>query len=90
MARTRRNELLALAGVAVATFHAACGEPSREQAQRQETPHREETSRMIAIGDTAPDFTLKDQNRQAVTLVGEFRGQKKVVLAFYVFAFTGG
>lgn len=50
---------------------------------------KEEPSRMIGIGDVAPDFTLKDQNRQAVTL-SQFRGQKKVVLAFYVYAFTGG
>lgn len=41
------------------------------------------------VGDTIPDFTLKDQNRQDVTL-SSFRGKKNVVLAFYVFAFTGG
>lgn len=89
IARSRKRELLALVGVAVATFHAACGEQQQKQARPQENPPQQETSRMIAIGDTAPDFTLKDQNRQAVTL-GQFRGQKKVVLAFYVFAFTGG
>ncbi len=41
------------------------------------------------VGDVAPDFTLKDQNRQDVTL-SSFRGKTNVVLAFYVFAFTGG
>ena len=41
------------------------------------------------VGDTVPDFTLKDQNRQDVTL-SSFRGKKNVVLAFYIFAFTGG
>jgi cytochrome oxidase Cu insertion factor (SCO1/SenC/PrrC family) len=41
------------------------------------------------VGDTIPDFTLKDQNRQDVTL-SSFRGKKNVVLAFYIFAFTGG
>jgi peroxiredoxin len=50
---------------------------------------KEGTSHMIGIGDVAPDFTLKDQNKQAVTF-SQFRGQKKVVLAFYVYAFTGG
>lgn len=41
------------------------------------------------VGDTAPDFTLLDQNRKEVKL-SEFRGKKNVALAFYIFAFTGG
>jgi len=41
------------------------------------------------VGDLAPDFTLPDQDRNAVTLSG-FRGESNVVLAFYVLAFTGG
>jgi hypothetical protein len=43
----------------------------------------------LKIGDKAPDFTLLDQNRKEVKL-SDFRGKKNVVLAFYVFAFTGG
>lgn len=43
----------------------------------------------IAVGDTAPDFTLRDQQANEVSL-RSFRGKKSVVLAFYVFAFTGG
>jgi cytochrome oxidase Cu insertion factor (SCO1/SenC/PrrC family) len=41
------------------------------------------------VGEAAPDFTLLDQNRKEVKL-SDFRGKKNVVLAFYVFAFTGG
>ena len=41
------------------------------------------------VGDTAPDFTMYDQNRQQVKL-SSFRGKKNVALAFVVFAFTGG
>jgi cytochrome oxidase Cu insertion factor (SCO1/SenC/PrrC family) len=41
------------------------------------------------VGDTAPDFTLLDQNRKPVKL-SDFRGKKNVALAFIVFAFTGG
>lgn len=41
------------------------------------------------VGDTAPDFTLLDQNRKEVKL-SDFRGKKNVALAFIVFAFTGG
>jgi cytochrome oxidase Cu insertion factor (SCO1/SenC/PrrC family) len=43
----------------------------------------------LKAGDHAPDFTLTDQNGRNVSL-HEYRGRKSVVLAFYVFAFTGG
>ncbi|MEZ0338557.1 peroxiredoxin [Mycobacterium sp. pV006] len=43
---------------------------------------------MPALGDSAPDFTLKDQNNQPVTL-SAFRGVKSVLLVFFPLAFTG-
>jgi len=43
----------------------------------------------LKVGDTAPDFTLPDTTGQKVKL-SDFRGKSNVVLAFYVFAFTGG
>jgi cytochrome oxidase Cu insertion factor (SCO1/SenC/PrrC family) len=43
----------------------------------------------VKVGDTAPDFTLTDQNGNKVSL-HDFKGKKNVALAFYVFAFTGG
>jgi cytochrome oxidase Cu insertion factor (SCO1/SenC/PrrC family) len=43
----------------------------------------------VKVGDTAPDFALRDQNGKEVKL-SDFHGKKNVVLAFYVFAFTGG
>lgn len=43
----------------------------------------------IKVGNTAPDFTLTDQNGKKIKL-SDFRGKKNVVLAFYIFAFTGG
>ncbi len=43
----------------------------------------------VQVGDPAPDFTLPDQNNKQVKL-SDFKGQKNVVLAFYVLAFTGG
>lgn len=42
---------------------------------------------MINVGDDAPDFTLRDQNREEFTL-SEFRGSKAVLIIFYPFAFT--
>ena len=42
----------------------------------------------LAAGQIAPDFTLKDQNNEEVTL-SSFRGHRAVLLVFYPFAFTG-
>lgn len=43
----------------------------------------------LKVGDIAPDFTLTDLKGTKVKL-SDFRGKSNVVLAFYVFAFTGG
>jgi cytochrome oxidase Cu insertion factor (SCO1/SenC/PrrC family) len=43
----------------------------------------------VKVGDMAPDFELTDQNGKKVAL-HDFKGKKQVVLAFYIFAFTGG
>jgi peroxiredoxin (alkyl hydroperoxide reductase subunit C) len=42
----------------------------------------------IEVGAQAPDFTLKDQNNQEVSLA-DFKGRKAVLLVFYPLAFTG-
>jgi hypothetical protein len=46
----------------------------------------------IKVGDVAPDFTLLHYDGQGVKPVSlhDFKGKKNVVLAFFVFAFTGG
>ena len=41
----------------------------------------------LEVGQTAPDFTLRDQHGQDVTLE-PFAGQKAVVLVFYPYAFS--
>jgi peroxiredoxin len=43
---------------------------------------------LVQVGDVAPDFTLKDQNNEEVTL-SSFRGDRAVLLIFYPLAFTG-
>ena len=43
----------------------------------------------LKVGDVAPDFTLTDTTGAKVKL-SDFRGKSNVVLAFYIFAFTGG
>jgi peroxiredoxin len=42
----------------------------------------------VEVGSQAPDFTLKDYNKQAVQL-SSFQGEKPVLLVFYPFAFSG-
>jgi len=41
------------------------------------------------VGDRAPDFKLPSQAGEQITL-SQYKGQKHVVLSFYVFDFTGG
>lgn len=42
----------------------------------------------VDVGDSAPEFTFKDQNGDDVSL-SQFRGDRNVVLVFYPFTFTG-
>jgi hypothetical protein len=46
----------------------------------------------LKIGDKAPDFKLHyfDGNDLKEVSLSQYRGKKNVVLAFYIFAFTGG
>lgn len=49
-------------------------------------------SGMPKVGDMAPDFTLKyfDGTQRKDVKLSDYRGKKNVVVAFFVFAFTGG
>lgn len=53
---------------------------------------KKEESGMPKVGDMAPEFMLKysDGNDLKEVKLSDYRGKKNVVLAFYVFAFTGG
>jgi len=53
---------------------------------------KKEASSMPKVGDMAPDFTLKHFTGSDLKDVklSDYRGKKNVVLAFYIFAFTGG
>jgi peroxiredoxin len=53
---------------------------------------KKEDSGMPKVGDMAPDFTLKhfDEGKLKDVKLSDYRGKKNVVLAFYIFAFTGG
>lgn len=46
----------------------------------------------LKVGDQAPNFKLQyfDGNDLKDVSLSQYRGKKNVVLAFYIFAFTGG
>jgi len=46
----------------------------------------------LKVGDEAPDFKLQyfDGTGLKDVTLSQYRGKKNVVLAFYIFAFTGG
>jgi cytochrome oxidase Cu insertion factor (SCO1/SenC/PrrC family) len=58
----------------------------------QDKKKAEAAPNMPKVGDVAPDFALKysDGNDLKEVKLSDYRGKKNVVLAFYVFAFTGG
>jgi hypothetical protein len=49
-------------------------------------------SSMPKVGEMAPDFALNyfDGNDLKKISLSEYRGRKNVVVAFFIFAFTGG
>lgn len=51
-----------------------------------------EAAAMPKVGDMARDFKLSyfDGNDLKEVSLDQYRGKKQVVLAFYIFAFTGG
>jgi thioredoxin-dependent peroxiredoxin len=53
---------------------------------------QQENAQMPKVGDMAPDFTLHyfDGSDLKAVKLSDYRGKQNVVLAFYVFAFTGG
>ncbi len=78
-----RSSRLAMLAIAAVVFFVFATVPPTAGASDVAPPPK------YKVGDTAPDFSLKDQNGKDVSL-HDFRGKKKVILAFYVFAFTGG
>jgi peroxiredoxin len=53
---------------------------------------KEVASAMPKVGDLAPDFKMQyfDGKDLKEVSLSQYRGKQQVVLAFYVFAFTGG
>lgn len=76
--------------LAVALFLAM---PLIASAQAQaKAPAAVKAAPKLKVGDIAPDFTLKTMTSDGLKDVSlhDYKGKKSVVVAFYVFAFTGG
>ena len=73
-----------LAAVAIAAVQPT---PTQTPAPAKTAPQAPHTN--LKVGQAAPDFTLRGTDGKTYKL-GDFKGKKSVVLAFYVLAFTGG
>jgi hypothetical protein len=64
--------------------------PPAASPARADQPSKPEMK--LKIGDMAPDFKMQyfDGHELKDVTLSEYRGKKNVVLAFYIFAFTGG
>jgi hypothetical protein len=78
---------IAIAAISAWLLAAACLTPTLQAEDTKSAPPP-----ALKVGDVAPDFKLHyfdGSNLKEVTL-SQYRGQKNVVLAFFIFAFTGG
>jgi hypothetical protein len=84
--RQRFRKILA-AGLLAGTLASMTATPLFAQ-EKKSAP----TSSMPKVGDMAPDFKLHyfDGNDLKDVSLSQYRGKKNVVLAFFIFAFTGG
>jgi cytochrome oxidase Cu insertion factor (SCO1/SenC/PrrC family) len=69
-----------------ATFVAAAQPPAPSQTPKPAPPAPHTN---LKVGQAAPDFNLRATDGKTYKL-SDFKGQKNVVLAIYVLAFTGG
>ena len=83
--RSRLHSIFLATGLVVLSATAPAAQVSAAKGHAEEAP----PPPGVAVGDTAPDFTLQDQTLTEISL-RDYRGKKNVILAFYVFAFTGG
>ena len=87
------KRVLSLIVLIVAASWAAAQTPTPTPAPTRTAPPAPHTN--LKVGQAAPDFTLPSSisgpdGRKVSYKLSDFKGKKNVVLAFYVFAFTGG
>ena len=82
----KRRGLSTMLGVCLLTAAVVCPQ-IRAQANKPEPAPMK-----LRVGDVAPDFKLQyfDGSDDKEVSLSQYRGKSNVVLAFYIFAFTGG
>jgi cytochrome oxidase Cu insertion factor (SCO1/SenC/PrrC family) len=80
-----------LPSLCAAVLAAAVAAITVSPAAAQSQPKATENS-MPQVGSMAPNFALRyfDGNELKSVSLEQYRGKKNVVLAFFIFAFTGG
>jgi hypothetical protein len=73
-------------GLWLLTFAVVCPQLMAQAAKPAKAPVK------LKVGDVAPDFKMQyfDGHDLKDVSLGQYRDKKNVVLAFYIFAFTGG
>ena len=81
----RRKGVWTMLGVWLLTAAIVCPQV-KAQGNKTEPPPK------LKVGDVAPDFKLQyfDGSDEKDVTLSQYRGKRNVVLAFYIFAFTGG
>jgi len=80
----RRRGIRTMFGIWLLTAAIVCPQV-KAQGNKPEPPK-------LKVGDVAPDFKLQyfDGSDDKDVTLSQYRGKSNVVLAFYIFAFTGG
>jgi hypothetical protein len=80
----KRRGISTMLGVWLLTAAMVCPQ-MKAQGSKPEPPK-------LKVGDVAPDFKLQyfDGKEEKDVTLSQYRGKSNVVLAFYIFAFTGG
>ncbi len=82
----KRRVLSTIAGTCLAAAAVLCPLVSAQDKKPAPAPMK------LNVGDVAPEFKLQyfDGSELKDVSLSQYRGKSNVVLAFYVFAFTGG
>jgi len=81
-----RKTVQRVLGLWLLTFAVVCPQLMAQAAKPNKAPVK------LKVGDVAPDFKMQyfDGHDLKDVSLGQYRDKKNVVLAFYIFAFTGG
>ena len=84
MTKTVLSFIFMLIAISIAAAQPAATQTPAPAKTAPQAPHTN-----LKVGQAAPNFTLRGTDGKTYKL-SDFKGNKNVVLAFYVLAFTGG